>query len=123
MTRPDTQNPRLVLGGLTRDRALLVCVGLLGCSAVLIAMDHRGFFDGVANQVAGFAGLVLGLCGALYLVLIWGAGRFQLSIGRFMVVVAFLAVLLQGILMYRQWLLDSKARPAAVASPPVQGKL
>jgi hypothetical protein len=121
MANLETESPRRVLGGLTRDRAMLVSVGLLGCSALLIAMGHRGFFDGVANQVADFAGLTLGLCGGLYLILIWFADRFQMSIGRFMIVVAILAVLLQGFLVYRQWALDGLARPVVVAPPNPSG--
>jgi hypothetical protein len=91
----------LVPEKLDRPRALLRASGLLAFSAVLIVVEKRGILDAAAGHVAGLAGLTLGLCGFLYLLVIY---RFQVSIGRFMTVVALIALLLQSFLVYWNWL-------------------
>ncbi|MHC5536705.1 hypothetical protein ACYOEI_00340 [Singulisphaera rosea] len=61
-------------------------------------------FEGVANQWFEVIGLALGVWGFLYLIYIWRADRFRVSIGRLMVVTAIFAVLFQGARMYVKWL-------------------
>jgi hypothetical protein len=126
-SRPEVRH--LVPRGMTHPGALKVCVGLLACSAVLIAVDRRGVVDGVAKEVAGWAGLGLALAGVLYLIHIWWAARFRVSIGRFMLVVALAGVLLQGFLAYRRWMMAGLRKPSGIPSafsqmpPPPGGSL
>jgi hypothetical protein len=115
-SRPELR--QLILGGMTRPRAMMICVALLACSAVLIAVDKRGLLEGVAKEASGLAGYALALCGGLYLIHIWWADRFRVSIGRLMLVVAIIAVLLQGVLAYRQWIKESLPKPSRTALMP-----
>ena len=105
------QDQRLFPGGMTRPKAMLACAALLACSAVLIAVAKRGVLDGIANEASGLAGLVLALSGVLYWIYLRWADRFRTSIGRLMVMVAIMAVLLQGLLIYRQWILEGLPKP------------
>ena len=81
-------------------------------------MDRRGLLDAIPREVAGLAGLGLALAGVLYLIHIWWTDRFQVSIGRLMLVVALIAVLLQGVLLYREWIKRSLPCRPALLRPP-----
>jgi hypothetical protein len=89
---------------LNRPRSLLIASGLLLSSAILMVIGKRGVFDGVANQWSEVASLLIGVWGFLYLIYIWRANRFRVSIGRLMIVTAIIAVLFQGTRMYVNWL-------------------
>jgi hypothetical protein len=115
-SRPEVR--QLVPRGITRSGAMKVCLALLTCSAVLIVMDRRGLLEGVVKEVAGEVALALALAGVLYLIHIWWAKRFQVSIGRLMLVVALIAVLFQGLLVYRQWIKRSLPVPAGARAAP-----
>jgi hypothetical protein len=96
---------------------MLIAAALLGAAAILIAEGRLGLLDlhdvvgysqaeldldHIVRDVAGWVGVALAVSGILYLICIWGADRFRVSIGRLMVVVAMLAVLLQVVLTLRQ---------------------
>jgi hypothetical protein len=103
-------------GGIDRSRALLVSVALLAAAAVLMVAGKRGLFDGAANVIADLAGLVLAISGASYLIYIWWSERFRISIGRLMVIVAIMAILLQGFLVW----VRSMSQPPIAASAPAK---
>ena len=103
--------------GITRSRAMLIAAALLGAAAILIAEGRLGLLDlhdvvrysqadldldNIVRDVAGWVGVTLAVSGILYLICMWSADRFRVSIGRLMVVVAMLAVLLQVVLTLRQ---------------------
>ncbi len=115
-SRPELR--QLVPRGMTRSGAMKVCLALLACSAVLIVMDRRGLLEGVLKEVSGHVGLALALASVLYLIHIWWADRFQVSIGRLMLVVALIAVLFQGLLVYRQWIKRNLPVPAGAPAAP-----
>jgi hypothetical protein len=96
---------------------MLLAAALLGAAAILIAECRFGLLDlhdvvrysradldldHIVRDVAGWLGVALTVSGILYLIYIWGADRFRVSIGRLMVVVAMLAVLLQVVITLRQ---------------------
>jgi hypothetical protein len=89
---------------LNRPRSLLIASSLLLSSATFMVMGKRGVFDGEANQWLEVASLVLGVWGFLYLIYIWRADRFRVSIGRLMIVTAIIALLFQGARAYLNWL-------------------
>jgi hypothetical protein len=80
-------------------------VVLLFCSAALVAVDSRGPFQVVSKGWVQSAGVAFAACGLLNLLYVWSANRFRVSLGRLMVVVAFVAVILQGVFIYRHWLM------------------
>lgn len=104
------------------SRAMFRCVGLLLGSAIMIAVDRRGWADGLAKQVIGWAGLVLGLSAGLWLLLIWQSNRFRTSIGRLMTLVVIVAVFCEGTLIYRDWLRASLRQHGGPIPTPVQQK-
>ncbi len=122
MTNPRPRPRRLLPGTITRPEALLVCVSLFACSAILIVVEKRGLLDldGVANNAVGRAGAVLAVFGGLYFMHICWADRFQVSIGRLMIVVAVAAVLFQGALAYRQHVMKNLPRPPGIFAKPTQ---
>jgi hypothetical protein len=104
MTAPRPQVGPVAPQDLDRPRAMLRASGMLVTSAILMAMGKRGVFDGELNLWSDLAGLILGACGFVYLIYIWRADRFRVSIGRLMVVTAIIAVLFQGARLYVNWL-------------------
>jgi hypothetical protein len=93
---------------------MLLAAALLGAAAILIAVGRLGLrdlhdvvrysqaVDNIVRDVAEWVGVALAVSGILYLISIWGADRFRVSIGRLMVVVAMLAVLLAVVITLRQ---------------------
>jgi hypothetical protein len=117
--------------GITRSRAMLIAAALLGAAAMLIAEGRLGLLDlhdvvrysqadldldNIVRDVAGWVGVALAVSGILYLICIWGADRFRVSIGRLMVVMAMLAVLLQVVLTLRQRE-QARRTPRPLAAP------
>ncbi len=111
------QAGRLAPGGLTRNRAMLFAAALLGAGAIAIAVARLQLLDfhdvvrfspadldldNIVREIASWLGVALTVSGILYLIYIWGADRFRVSIGRLMLVVALLAVLLTVIIILRQ---------------------
>ena len=108
------QAGRVAPGGITRDRAMLLAAVLLGAGAIAIAVDRLGLLnfhdvvrysqavDNLVRDVAEWVGVALAVSGILYLICIWGADRFRVSIGRLMLVMALLAVLLTVVIILRQ---------------------
>jgi hypothetical protein len=128
------QAGHLAPGGITRPRAMLLAAALLGLAAILIAVGRLGLLDfhdvvrysqadldldNIVRDVVGWVGFALAVAGILYLICIWVANRFRVSIGRLMVVVAMLAVLLQVVLTLRQREHARRTpRPLAAPSTP-----
>src|SRR5262245_12459705 len=85
--------------GITRPGAMKGSVAILACAAALMAVQKRGLLDlgHVAHEVLGWSSHALALAGVVYLIHIWWADRFRVSIGRSMVVVALVAVLFQSV--------------------------
>ena len=111
------QAGHLAPGGITRPRSMLLAAALLGVAAILIAAGRLGLvdlhdvvryshadldLDNIVRGVVGWVGFALAVSGILYLIYIWGADRFRVSIGRLMLVVALLAVLLTVVIILRQ---------------------
>jgi len=80
------------------------------CSAALVAVDNRPPFQVVPNGWVQFAGVIFAVCGLINLLYVWSANRFRVSIGRLMILVAFAAVILQGVFIYRQWLMTPRPK-------------
>lgn len=125
------QAGHLVPGGITRPRSMLLAAALLGVAAILIAAGRLGLvdlhdvvryshadldLDNIVRGVVGWVGFALAVSGILYLIYIWGADRFRVSIGRLMVVVAMLAVLLVVVLTLRQRE-QARRTPKPLAAP------
>jgi hypothetical protein len=91
-------------------------VALLFCSAALVAVETQEPFRVVSKGRAQFAGVVFAACGLLNLLYVWSANRFRVSLGRLMVVVAFVAVILQGVLIYRHWLVTPLPKPGGTTT-------
>lgn len=111
-SRPEAR--RLFPRGMTRPRAMKVCVALLACSAIVIVVVKRGLLGGlgyVATDGLLGSSYALALLSLAYLLHIWWADRFRLSIGRLMLVVALVAVLFQGSLAYIQWITAGLPKP------------
>jgi succinate-acetate transporter protein len=125
------QAGELLLGRITRPRAMLLAAALLGAGAILIAVgrlwpfefhdvvrySHATIdFDNILQEITSWLGVALTVAGIFTLIYVWGADRFRVSIGRLMVVVALLAVLLAVVITLRQ---RERARrePGAVAAP------
>ena len=104
MVDPGPESGSFGRGRLNRPRSMLTASGILIASAVLMVIEKRGLIEGLPSGVAGVAGLTLGICGFLYLIYIWRDDRFRVSIGRLMIVVAIFALMLEGVLVYRNWL-------------------
>ena len=117
--------------GITRPRAMLLAAALLGAAAILIAEGRLGLLDfhdvvrysqadldldNIVRGVVVWVGFALAVSGILYLIYIWGADRFRVSIGRLMVVVAMLAVLLVVVLTLRQRE-QARRTPRPLAAP------
>jgi hypothetical protein len=117
--------------GITRPRAMLRAAALLGAAAILIAEGRLGLLefhdvvrysqadldlDNIVRDVAGWLGAALAVSGILYLICIWSADRFRVSIARLMVVVAMLAVLLLVVLTLRQTE-QARRTPRPLAAP------
>lgn len=105
--------------GMTRPGAMKVCVALLACSAILIVVVKRGLLGGlgyVATDALLVSGDALALAGLIYLLHIWWADRFRVTIGRLMLVVALVAVLFQGLLAYIQWTKAGLPKPPGTPS-------
>jgi hypothetical protein len=96
---------------------MLLAAVLLGAGAIAIAVDRLGLLDfhdvvrysrddldldNIVRNLLGLLGLALAVAGILYLIYIWGADRFRVSIGRLMLVVALLAALLTVVIILRQ---------------------
>jgi hypothetical protein len=96
---------------------MLLAAVLLGAGAIAIAVDRLGLLnfhdvvrnsrdeldlDNIVRNMLGLLGLVLAVSGILYLIYIWAADRFRVSIGRLMLVMALLAVLLTVLIILRQ---------------------
>jgi hypothetical protein len=122
------QDGHLVPGRITRPRAMSLAAALLGAGAILIAVGRLWpfefhdvvrysqatlDFDNILQEIVIWLGVALTVAGILTLIYIWGADRFQVSIGRVMVVVALLAVLLAVVITLRQ------REQARRATPPV----
>ncbi len=82
----------------------LVCAALLFTGAVMIALDKRGFLESPVKDAVGTVGLACGLAGFSGLLATWAAGGFRVSIGRLMGVIAFIAVLVRGVMAYVRWM-------------------
>lgn len=104
------QAGRLDPEGGTRPRDIVRIAALFGAAAILIAESRLGLLDlhdvvrysqadfdldNLVQPAAGWLGMALAVTGFVYLIHIWAANRYRVSIGRLMVIVAMLAVLLQ----------------------------
>jgi hypothetical protein len=114
---------------------MLIAAALLGAAAILIAEGRLGLLDlhdvvrysqaeldldNMLRDVAGWLGVALTVSGILYLLYIWGADRFRVSIGRLMAVVALLAVSLWIVITLRQRE-HARRTPAPPAAPRTAG--
>lgn len=96
--------------GASQTRGMAASVVLFFCSAALVAVDNRPPFQVVANGWVQTAGVVFAACGLFNLLYLWSANRFRVSLGRLMIVVAFAAVILQGVLIYRRWVMTPRPK-------------
>ena len=110
----------LIPRGISREGAMTFGVGILSIAAILIAASRRGLFGDVGTETFGLIGLALAFVGFLYLIHIWWADRFRISIGRIMLLVVLLAILLQAFLVYRSWILDGLPKPPGTTAAAVK---
>jgi hypothetical protein len=98
---------------------MLLGAALLACAAVVIAVERRALIvlePPVVKEVFGWLGMALALTGILYLIYIWWADRFRVSIGRLMVIVVMLAVLLGVVRTLQQREMARRARLPGMSS-------
>jgi hypothetical protein len=97
-----------------------VCAAILACAAVLIAVQKRGLLDlgHVGSEALAWSSHALALAGGVYLIHIWWAHRFRVSIGRLMLVVALVAVLIQSVSAYTRWMKGGLPKPSGTPSAP-----
>jgi hypothetical protein len=114
---------------------MMLAAVLLGAGAIAIAVDRLGLLnfhdvvrysrddldlDNIVRNLLGLLGLALAVSGIVYLIYVWSADRFRVSIGRLMLVVALLAVLLAVVIILRQR--EQARRTPGPAAAPSTGR-